>query len=277
MVGKIFRLLPIYLLPLCAYMYSNLLHKRYMRFPHLNVVRKQRYQNPVAIDPPQKPKNFGKDFQLDPIPYKLNLEISNPHVNDELLTFNPDKHLYYYNNRAIEISVTKLVENYFSEFDPEVVVDKMMSGNKWPRVEYMNPDGTPLTREQILSKWKTQGEYARNYGSWVHRNIEFFYNSLVLYCHFKYPSYVVEDNLFSQSMNNGWTEKQMFENFDEEYVARKEIIPYRTEWRICAPDLGLAGSVDFVGKLPDGTFCIIDWKTSKKLETSLSNEYKKAK
>jgi hypothetical protein len=51
--------------------------------------------------------------------------------------------------------------------------------------------------------------------------------------------------------------------------------PFRTEWRIAAPDLGVAGSVDFVGKFPDGTFALIDWKRSKDLAAGLHNRFGK--
>ncbi len=48
--------------------------------------------------------------------------------------------------------------------------------------------------------------------------------------------------------------------------------------RIAAPEEQLAGCVDFVGKLPDGTFTIMDWKTSKALRERLTDNYgKKAK
>jgi hypothetical protein len=55
----------------------------------------------------------------------------------------------------------------------------------------------------------------------------------------------------------------------------KEIDPFRTEWRIAAPDIGLAGSVDFVGRLPDGTYAVMDWKRSKELPNKMDNRNNK--
>ena len=63
-------------------------------------------------------------------------------------------------------------------------------------------------------------------------------------------------------------EFEQFLKFNEEVMKPMEIEPYRTEWRIAAPDLGLGGSIDFVGKLPDGKFVIMDWKRSKNLSIS---------
>jgi hypothetical protein len=54
---------------------------------------------------------------------------------------------------------------------------------------------------------------------------------------------------------------------------KNNIQPFRTEWTIHAEDIGVAGTVDFVGKLPDGSFAIIDWKRSQKLPTSMTNNF----
>ena len=43
------------------------------------------------------------------------------------------------------------------------------------------------------------------------------------------------------------------------------------QWRIC--DADLAGSVDFVGKLPDGNYVIMDWKRFEESSGSLGNSY----
>ena len=41
--------------------------------------------------------------------------------------------------------------------------------------------------------------------------------------------------------------------------------PYRSEWRIYMEEYGVAGTLDFLERRPDGTFNIYDWKRSKKL------------
>lgn len=66
-----------------------------------------------------------------------------------------------------------------------------------------------------------------------------------------------------------------FLRFYDEVIKAKGIQPFRTEWRIAAPDTNLAGSIDFVGRFADGTFALIDWKRSKALEDNLSNKYGK--
>jgi RecB family endonuclease NucS len=60
-------------------------------------------------------------------------------------------------------------------------------------------------------------------------------------------------------------EMEKFHKFNLDHIVARGITPYRTEWRIAAPDLGLAGSIDFVGKDNEGNYIIMDWKRSKNL------------
>jgi hypothetical protein len=66
---------------------------------------------------------------------------------------------------------------------------------------------------------------------------------------------------------------RLLKKFYNEIVVKRGIEPWRTEWRIAAPDLSLGGSVDLVGKCLDGTYAIIDWKRSKNLESNIGNGY----
>ena len=111
----------------------------------------------------------------------------------------------------------------------------------------------PLSDKAIKDKWDKIGEYARNRGSWMHYNIERYINKLE-------PS-------------KSLPEMEQFEKFYTDIVVQRGIEPWRTEWRIAAPDLSLGGSIDFVGKCKDGTYAILDWKRSQKLDTKIANGY----
>ena len=56
-------------------------------------------------------------------------------------------------------------------------------------------------------------------------------------------------------------------------IIKNKIIPFRTEWRICAPDISLGGTLDFLGQGSDGCYVLFDWKRSKRLYHS--NTFKK--
>ena len=59
-------------------------------------------------------------------------------------------------------------------------------------------------------------------------------------------------------------EVDLFIKFYQNEILGRGLSSYITEWRIASPlALGLAGSVDFVGRFEDRTFGIVDWKRIK--------------
>ena len=86
---------------------------------------------------------------------------------------------YYWDSKKMQYSVTGLIDLFFEKFDAEKVIDKMISGNNWPRDGYRRKDGTPLTAEEIKQKWDRQGLFARNRGTWMHYNFDLYFNDLV--------------------------------------------------------------------------------------------------
>jgi hypothetical protein len=201
---------------------------------------------------------FGTDFKNSDysIPERLNiLARNNGHLLDANLMFDDDEHIYYHNGDKIKYSVTQLLGQYTEEFEALDAIIAMKKSKKWPRPEYTNRDGTVWEDHQIKEFWDKMGLYSRNRGTWMHYNIERYFNGLDIY--------------------HDLPEMKQFLSFYDEYIIANEIQPYRTEWRICAPELSLAGSVDFVGRLHDGTYVIIDWKRSKKLQDQKPNFFTK--
>jgi hypothetical protein len=192
---------------------------------------------------------------LRPFDGPLYLERRNAHHLDKLLTFNEDYHQYTFDNKTLSNSVTKVVGNYFEKFVPEKAVTLMMDGKNWPRPQYSNEDGSPFTREKILQQWEDVGLLARNQGTLMHSHIELHLNDLDV------PTLIPE---FSQ-----------FLDFKRDVMEKKGVRPYRTEWRVAAPELNLGGSVDFVGTKEDGSFVLMDWKRSKNLVNGMFKNYGK--
>ena len=151
-----------------------------------------------------------------------------------------------------EITVTQLASKFFSTFDADDIIMKMMSGNKWPRPEYTHKTtGEPFTAAEIKRKWDDIATNGRNRGTWMHHNIERLLNGLPF-----------ADDL---------PEFKQFNVFAQDVLTKGKITPYRTEWRIGGD--GLAGTVDFIGKYPDGTYALFDWKRLKSVDAALSNNY----
>ena len=105
------------------------------------------------------------------------------------------------------------MDNYFDLFDSDRVIERMMNGPNWPNPKYINKfTKKPNTPEEIKEKWKSIGEYSRNRGTWMHYNIERYFNGL--------------------AYSNNITEMDMFLSFKREYLDQQGITPLRTEWKI---------------------------------------------
>ena len=206
-----------------------------------------------ARGPPTEPINFGNKFTLPNTNEKLILAQINAHEKDASITFEAEYHEYFVDGIAMELSVTGMVSMFFEKFNADEVIRKMMNGPRWPREGYINKDGAPYNEAEIKSKWDSIGLYSRNLGTWMHYNIERYLNNL--------------------ETSPQLEEMEKFVNFYTDIIKGRDIQPYRTEWRIAAPDVKLAGSVDFVGRFPDGTYALLDWKRSKDLEGGLTNKF----
>jgi len=55
----------------------------------------------------------------------------------------------------------------------------MINGPNWPNPKYINKfTDEPYTPMEIKNQWEKIGEYARNRGTWMHYNIERYFNDL---------------------------------------------------------------------------------------------------
>jgi hypothetical protein len=85
----------------------------------------------------------------------------------------------------------------------------------------------------------------------------------------------IEQQLNGIQVTTTTPEFKQFLQFQGEILETLGIQPYRTEWRVAAPDLDVGGSIDFVGRQNDGTFVLVDWKRSKNLATSMYKSFGK--
>lgn len=81
-----------------------------------------------------------------------------------------------------------------------------------------------------------------------------------------YYSYPFQQAVSDDSMTK-------LKHFEDKFLTSQNVIPYRTEWKIVGEDEGVGGTVDFVGKKSDGTFMLIDWKTTANLGTKFTNNF----
>jgi len=178
------------------------------------------------------------------------------HPRDASILFSEEEHKYSImqeDGRQYPLgnSVTEIVEQYKEPFDADGIIAKMMSGNNWPRDGYTVPQGTserPMTENEIKAKWDFVRNDASNRGTYMHHLVEWLLAD-------------PRTMLFIPEMRN-------FFNVYENILQGLGATTYRLEWRVFDADLlgGVAATIDYVGRLPDGTFLLVDWKRSKELK-----------
>lgn len=151
----------------------------------------------------------------------------NSYPRDRYLKFDAGSHTYTVGDLTLT-SVTNIVEDCFPKFDADY-----WALRKAPAMG--------LTPDELKAMWEANAAHSRALGTTMHEKIERYY--------------LGED---SGDDGDAFT---LFRHF----AAAERLYPYRTEWRIYMEEYGVAGTLDFLERRPDGTFNIYDWKRSKKL------------
>ena len=156
-------------------------------------------------------------------------------ILDNNVVLNKDIHEYKLLTQPdmVFTSVTTYVEHFFEGFDSQKIATKLI--NNYPKY-------AGYTVESLIAEWDS----AADYGTTVHDEIENWIKNGI--------------EPVEQKAKNGknWLENyQLKSNID----ILSEIIVYSTELKI-------AGTVDIIAKdNATGWYELIDWKTSKKIET----------
>ena len=193
------------------------------------------------------------------------LAAAHPHVRDAFITFVPEPHSYVitwpvsaaHAPAAPYTSVTTWLHSHFAAFDADAIICKMQSNSKtWPKSPYFGQ-----TAAEIKAGWAAAGSAAAELGTLMHAQIEAFYNTVHNTVHNAEADHASHASHASLSI-----EFQYFLQFHA--ASQQELTPYRTEWTVFHEEWRLAGSIDMVFTLPDGTLAIYDWKRAKEIKKS---------
>lgn len=193
-----------------------------------------------------KPNNLKNNTIFPEPTYLSNL---NPHPKDKYIFFDEPSHVYSILDPVTNIpdsnytSVTTVNHGLFPEFNDDAVLKKMRKSVKFAYSEYKD-----MTDDEIKAQWQEIKDEACDQGTEMHYMIECFYNGEVL--------------------NNSKEFEIEMKYFSDYYNDHKDLIPYRTEWRLYDTELKIAGSIDMIFKGSDGTLKMHDWKRCKKIEDS---------
>jgi hypothetical protein len=177
------------------------------------------------------------------------LSTLNPHPRDVNISFEDIGHVYTILGKKDHTSVTTWIKQFFSKFNADLIIDRMMKGAKWPESKYFGK-----TKEEIKEEWNQNGQSAAKLGTEMHKMFEDYYNGL--------------------PVNTETLEYSYFEKFIADHAHMK---PYRSEWTVYDEDLKISGSIDMTFLNEDGTLSIYDWKRCKSIEKeTLYRQYAKA-
>ena len=179
------------------------------------------------------------------------LAVTNKHPRDDRISFEEETHLYTIDGaREGWTSCTGFIHGFFSPFEPDAVIAKMMASRKWPESKYFG-----MTAEAIKKQWSDSGAEASAAGTRMHLDIERYNNAEPV------------GNLAGDDWEaNASPEWNYFLAYERHHRIKHGFTPFRTEWLVFKEDIKLAGSIDMIYKKPDGTLAIYDWKRAKDMK-----------
>ena len=107
------------------------------------------------------------------------LKERHPFPRENRITFNEVKHEYTIDGKVAPRSVTKLLKEYASEFEPERALIAMKNGRDWPEKKRKLENQHIATGDaDFLKRWEFNGEVARSRGTLLHYHCELMMNGI---------------------------------------------------------------------------------------------------
>ena len=166
-------------------------------------------------------------------------------LNKDIQLVEPGHKYILSNNPDIKFqSVTEIIGGYFEPFDKDAIAEKLVSSH---------PKYRMMTVKDVISMWDAK----RDFGTKIHNEIETCLNDS------DYPDKL---DLYQYDIKTRYA-LDWLKQFDLKYdlTTYPEVIIYSSE-------INIAGSIDVLlyNKKSD-SYAIIDWKTSKKIDTMSFN------
>lgn len=164
---------------------------------------------------------------------------------DDNIQFLPYEHIYLYNGQEQFTAVSNIISCFFKPFDSDY-------WSEYKAKQYHVPQG------QILEEWDAKGACSRDVGTFMHQQIENYYEGGVyqqVYSFIYEGKYVQKNEQISLQCE--------YSQFME-FLKNHKFSPFRTEWTIYDEDLKIAGTVDMIHR-HGNIFDIYDWKRSHRI------------
>jgi ATP-dependent exoDNAse (exonuclease V) beta subunit len=150
--------------------------------------------------------------------------------------FDPESHSYYIGEKQLT-GVTTYISKYKNFFDAEKIAEKFAKKNG-------------LDKDELLKKWEEEGKQSCINGTMVHDVFE---------------KYIINGKIITTGKNH---KEKVAVKFIDEFFKTGRLKPVDAEVIIYNEGLGLASMIDCIARNEAGKYFILDWKTSKKIETN---------
>ena len=116
-----------------------------------------------------------------PLPRVTQLQDQQPFPRESRIVFREHDHKYFVDGTLVPRSVTGLLHEYSSPFDPARALASMKRGREWEaKRQEMEEQGLGTLDEEILSRWSRNGTVASRRGQLLHHHAECLLNGLAV-------------------------------------------------------------------------------------------------
>jgi len=177
------------------------------------------------------------------------LKDKNKLLRDDDITMDVPAHIYTIKGEEYKGSVSTFLKEFFDKFNMKDAILAILKSKKIndPSYEYYG-----MNEKDIINHWDS----GRNLGTELHAYIEDYFNNIG-----ELHNITKTENL----KINKIIEYRYFYNF---LIDHSNLTPYRSELMIYHEKLKLVGSVDMLYIKPNGHMICMDWKRSKRIDTT---------
>ena len=182
-----------------------------------------------------------------PLPRVTQLQDRHPFPREDRVVFHEHDHSYFVDGVRVPRSVTSLLHAYATPFEPARALACMKRRDWDVKREAMEQQGMRTSDEDIMARWRRNGEVQSKRGTLLHYHAECLLNGVEVN-EPQSPEFVQVRTLYRAFLLRGMT-------------------PHRTELCVFHCGLRVAGQIDALFLDPDCKLVIVDWKRVRNIRT----------
>ena len=196
----------------------------------------------------QPDEQFLANFQLAPSRGKGKLAALNPLPLEDRIHFEEASHTYTFDGAVVPRSVTGLLHQFASHFDPQAALAAMKASHRWEdKKAELEAQGLGTSDDQILHRWSLSGRVASARGTLLHKHAECMMNGVPV----------------QQPHSPEFKQAQLI--FDH-LTLEMGLEPFRAEVCLYSRIMRCAGQADALFRDAGGRIVLGDWKRVKALK-----------